>query len=174
MSLEEYAPWITLMGSALGSIIAVATLIMRRLGKQDEEIKRVQDMVYEERRLRTIHETQFNMFWDYWKQEVPKILMKGSTPEIDAFLVKMKANNGKLSRDDAEALVKILQEVLDANYDVYNIESDRGTYLALLVRFKTELDLPNKIAEIDEKYRAEKEQLQKEYDRKRQKRWRLW
>lgn len=174
MSLEQYAPWITLIGSALGSIIAVATLISRRLGKQDDEIKRMWDAHYEEKRLRTIHETQFDMFWQYWKQEVPKVLMKPHTPEIDAFLKKMQEQSGNLSREDATELVKVLEEILDANYDVYTVDYDRGTYLALLIRFRTELDLPEKVEKINKEYQEEKEKLEYEYELKKKRRFKFW
>jgi hypothetical protein len=173
-TLAEFVPWVTVIGSAIGSILAVATLIFRRLGRQDEEIQKIREMLHEERRNRTIHETQFNMFWDYWKQEVPKVLMKPHTPEIDVYMKKMEEQNGALSDEDKRALVNIIQELLSAEYDVYNIDKEKSTYLALLARFRTELQMPEEISKINQKYDEELNELQRRYTEKKKRRLRFW
>ncbi len=174
MSLQEYSGWISLIGGIIGSIIAIGTLITRRLSSQDDKIQKLMEALFEEKRLRAIHETQFSMFWEYWKQEVPKVLTKGHTPDVDAYLAKMREQHGELSREDKERFVEILQETLNTEYDVYNIDKDKGTYLSLLARFRVELKMPEEVERINKQFDQELNDLKKQYDDHKRKRWFPW
>jgi hypothetical protein len=168
-TLAEYTPWITIIGSALGSIITVATLIFRRLGKQDEEILKLRLELIEESKKRLIHETQFNLFWEFFKKEAPKVLMSHHTPEIDALLSKMK--HQELTDEEKERFIEYAEEILDRNYDLpYVTDKDIGTYATLKSAFQMELKGKHKAKEIDAEYEEQKRKLQDEYEQKKQRR----
>jgi len=174
ITLAEFTPWITIIGSALGSIIAVATLISRRLGKQDEELLKLRLELIEESKKRLIHETQFNLFWEYFKKEAPKVLMSPHTPEIDRLLREMKER--ELTDEEKEMFIIHASEIIDRNYELpYVTDKDIGTYATLKSAFQMELDGKRKAQEIHERYEDQKRRLQEDYEHKKQhRRYAFW
>jgi hypothetical protein len=176
MSLDQYTGYIPIVGSLIASIIAVGTIIDRRLGKrekqQDELILKLREDLYEEKRLRTIHETQFNMFWEYYKQEVPKMLTHPHTPELDELHRIMEKR--ELTLDEKREYVRLVGEIIDRNFEIPYVQEKIGVYGAMRAQYRKDLDAPKKIQEINQYYEQEKKKLWEEYERKKNRKFKFW
>lgn len=170
---SSYQPALIIVGSIIGSVTTVGTLISRRIGRQDEELRKLRELVFEETKQRTILSTQFNLFWDYYKKEVPKVLMRPHTPEIDAYLKKIERNE-ELTDDEKRDFVKRMRDVLEEGYDSrYDINRDvKGVYAFLIAHFESQLKTDEKVREIEKHY---DEKLQQEREKHHEKsRWKFW
>lgn len=172
-----FTTWIPLIGSLIGSVIAVGTLITRKIsGIEERHVKELLESTKEihaiDKRL-TIIETYNDVFWKDYKKEAAKVITQPHTPEIDEYMRLMQERDRRgedLTRSEKEHLVMLLEDTIDRNYEVAAYtDRELGVYAALLSRFRTELKMEEKLKEIDQRYDEQRADLERRYEEKRQK-----
>lgn len=178
MSFQELSGYIPLVGSIIASVIGVGTLISRKISSQEKELRedilKILCRSHEIDKRLSIMETYSNLFWDNYKREAAKVVTHPLTPEIDKYMHIQDKRD--LTRDEKIALVDLLQNIVDREYDVLYADKDIGIYSTLLARFRTELQAEPIINEIEQKYARERDEMEREHQEKlnRKKGWKLW
>lgn len=168
MSFQELSGFIPLVGSVIASVIGVGTLISRKISGQEKELR--EDMLkilcrsHDIDKRLSIMETYSNLFWDNYKKEAAKVLTHPLHPEVDVFMRIQDKRD--LNHDEKTALVGLLQNIIDGEFDVLYGDKDIGIYQTLLARFKTELQAEPIIKEIEKKYSEERDEMEQEHQRK--------
>lgn len=142
--IETYTPWIAAIGGIIGAILAIATPIFRKTGQlmeqQHEADKRLLQL-----------ETRFNVFWSAIEKELPKVLLRPHTPEIDKYLRKMQ--HGVLTDDDKREMTRLLREVLDKGVDDEHDKDNnlKFAYAFLIARFESELAAKDRLDAVQDR-----------------------
>lgn len=122
MSFQDYQGIIGIIGGMIGLAVAVATYF-RGVIQQNAKIHTL------ELDLNTV-KTQFNVFWAVIEKELPKVLIKETTPHIDVLLRKMQTKQG-LTEDEKITLKNMMQYELDSG--IGEVDSGRALGYALLI-----------------------------------------
>jgi hypothetical protein len=180
--LEQVPGWIPIVGSAVGAIITVGTLISKKLsGMEERHNKELLELMEKfhglDKRL-TINETYNNIFWKDYKQEAAKVITQPHTPEIDMYMRLMREREEQdkdLTLKEKRDLVQLLQDTVDRNYDVpAYIEPNMATYIALLSRFRSEIRMESIIKDIEKKYGEQVDDLRRKYEEKKKENRSKW
>ena len=122
MSFQDYQGILGIAGGVIGLCVAVATYF-RGVIQQNAKIHTL------ELDLNTV-KTQFNVFWAVIEKELPKVLIKETTPHIDVLLRKMQSKQG-LTEDEKLTLKNMMQYELDSG--IGEVDSGRALGYALLI-----------------------------------------
>jgi hypothetical protein len=124
---ESYQSWLGLVGGLIGIAIAVSTYF-RGVIQQNAKIHSL------ELDINTV-KTQFNVFWAVIEKELPKILIKPHTPEIDRLMRKLHTEGLDCKeRDELEVkLRKALEDGLANNDSALAMG-----YIFMIARFESE------------------------------------
>ena len=120
--IEDYQGILGIAAGVIGMCVAVATYF-RGVIAQNAKIHAL------ELDLNTV-KTQFNVFWAVIEKELPKVLIKETTPHIDVLLRKMQTKEG-LTENEKITLKGMLQYELDSG--IGEIDSGRALGYALLI-----------------------------------------
>lgn len=120
--IEDYQGILGIAAGVIGMCVAVATYF-RGVIAQNSKIHAL------ELDLNTV-KTQFNVFWAVIEKELPKVLIKETTPHIDVLLRKMQTKEG-LTENEKVTLKAMMQYELDNG--IGEVDSGRALGYALLI-----------------------------------------
>lgn len=135
---EAWLNWIITIGTLLGM---VATYF-RGVISQNKHIESIKEELFE--RLTDVEkkqittDTRFNVFWTVVEKELPKVLLRLHTPEIDKYLRKIQ-NGEQLTPEERRNMKDMMRQVLDKTID--NPETDTGLklgYALLLAKLESD------------------------------------
>jgi hypothetical protein len=127
--IQDYQGVLGILGGIIGIAVAVATYF-RGVIQQNQKIHTI------ELQMNTM-DTKFNVFWSVIEKELPKILIRPHTPEIDAYLRKMEKGES-LTEDEKVDLIKRMREVLDKRDEEQDTSLKLG-YAFVIARIESEL-----------------------------------
>jgi len=154
VSLESYSAYFGI-GSILAAVGAVATYfrgkmaqdekIVKGFKEQDLRLLQIENKVQEIEVKQTVTDTRFNVFWGVIEKELPKILIRPHTPEIDSYLRKMRDGHC-LNNEEKRDIIQRMREIIDnpTNMDDKILVSG---YIWVIARFESELAADKKIKE---------------------------
>jgi len=139
--IEDYQGILGITGGIIALCVAVATYF-RGVIQQNQKINAIEQET--NKRIHTLEldlravQTRFDVFWAVIEKELPKILIRTDTPDIDNLLRKME--EGTITTEEKQQLKEMMREELTKyNEDDGRNEAIRFGYVFIIAGLESEL-----------------------------------
>jgi len=163
--------WLGLIGAIIGIGVAIATYFRGVISqnKNIDQQNRIidQNRMEQDRKLHemqltlTVLETRSNVLWKVIENDLPKVLTRPHTPEIDAYMNKIQLKQD-LTDDEKRDMIKLLREAIERKVDTEDDDAGlRVGYLFMIYKLEGDLEAAARRQELEERFKREQEELQR-------------
>lgn len=128
--------------AAIGVAFGTLAHYFRSQRQQDERMDAIKaEMLKEISDLKqelTVMKVRNDVVWQVVEKELPKVLIRLNTPEVDAYYVKQKEQG--LTLEEKKAFLDLLQAIIDGNIDVPMVDDKRIGYLLTTMKLRGDLE----------------------------------
>jgi len=164
--------WLALIIALIGVAGAIATYFRgvisqnKNIDQQNrliDQIRLEQDRKIHEIQLTvTVLETRSNVLWKVIENDLPKVLMRPHTPEIDHYMTKIQLKE-PLTDDEKRDMIRLLREAIDRKVETPDEDAGlRVGYLFMIYKLEGDLEAAEKKRQLEEHFRREQEELQRQ------------